>query len=87
MESNSRAESRFSFYHSYFYIGGVPLFNTAPSILYHVFALFCYLCGYSTILAMFIDLYHHIEDLDDVMDAALLLILFYSASCTQLYFR
>jgi hypothetical protein len=87
MESNFRAESRFRYYHYYFYIGGVPLFNTSVSIFYHVFVIFSNVCAYSTIIAMFMDLYHHIEDLDEVMYVAMLLILFTAQSCTQLYLR
>jgi hypothetical protein len=87
MESNFRAESRFRYYNNYFYIGGVPLFKTSVSNLYHVFTLFCYICSYSTLLAMFMNIYHHIEDLDEVMYVAMLLILFSAENCTQLYLR
>jgi hypothetical protein len=87
MESNFRAESRFRYYHYYFYIGGVPLFNDSSSNSYHIFNLFCYACSYSTLLAMFTNIYHHIEDFDAVMYVAMLLILFSAENCTQLYLR
>jgi hypothetical protein len=87
MESNFRAESRFRYYNYYFYIGGVPLFNTSASIFYHVFVLSCYVCAYSTILAFLMEIYHHMEDLDGVMNVAMMLLMFGSASCAQLYFR
>jgi hypothetical protein len=87
MENNFRAENRFRYYNYYFYIGGVPLFKPSVSNFYHVFILFCYICSYSTLIAMFMNIYHHIEDLDEVMYVAMLLILFSAESCTQLYLR
>jgi hypothetical protein len=82
MECNSRAESRFCFCHYYFYIGGIPLFNNSVYIFCHTFVLLCYVCAYSTIFSMFMDLYYHIEDMDVVM----LLLLFPAAGYTQLAF-
>jgi hypothetical protein len=87
MECNFSAESRFRYYHYYFYIGGVPLFKPSVSNSYHIFTLFCYVCSYSTLFAMFMNIYHHIEDFDAVMYIAMLLILFSAENCTQLYLR
>jgi hypothetical protein len=87
MESNFRAESRFRYYNYYFYIGGVPLFNTSVSVFYHMLVLFCYLCSYSTILAMSMHLYNLIDDLDEVMDVAMFIMISAAENCTQLYFR
>jgi hypothetical protein len=87
MESNSRAESRFRYYNYYFYVGGIPLFNTSVSKFYYMYIVVCYVCAYSTILAMFMSIYHHIEDLDEVMDVAMFFFLSSAESCTQLYFR
>jgi hypothetical protein len=87
MESNFRAESRFLFYHNYFYLGGVPLFNTSLTKLYHIFIAISYICAYSTFFAMFMYIYYHIEDLDEVMDVAVFFIISSAESCTQLYFR
>jgi hypothetical protein len=87
MGSNFHAESRFRYYNNYFYIGGVPLFNTSVSILYYLFVVFCSVCAYSTIVAMFMNIYHHIEDLDEVMDSAMFFIISSADSCVQLYFR
>jgi hypothetical protein len=87
MESNSRAQSRFRYYNYCFYIGGVPLFNTSVSKFYHVWIVFSYVCAYSTLLAMFMSLYHDIEDLNEVMDAAMFFIISSAESCSQLYFR
>jgi hypothetical protein len=87
MENNSQADRRFRYYHYYFFIGGVPLFNTSVSIFYHMFVLLCYVCAYSMIFAMIMDIYHHKEDLDEVMDVITLLLSFLATSYTQLYFR
>jgi hypothetical protein len=87
MESNFRAESRFLFYHNCFCLGGIPLFNTSLSKFYHMFALFCYVCAYSTILAMFMNIYYRIEDLDEVVDIVMFFIVVSSQSCAQFYFR
>jgi hypothetical protein len=87
MESNFRAESRFRYYNYYFYIGGIPLFNASVSKFYHTFVLLCYVCAYSTILAMFMNMYHRKKDVDEIMDAAMFFILSSAESCTQLYFR
>jgi hypothetical protein len=87
MGSNFHAENRFRYYHYYFYIGGVLLFKPSVSILYHMFVVFCYLCAYSTIFAMFMNMYHHTEDLDEVMDSAMFFIISSAECCIQLYFR
>jgi hypothetical protein len=87
MESISRTESRFRYYNYYFYIGGVPLFNTSVSKFYYTCIVFSYICAYSTVLAMFMGIYHHIEDLDEVMDVAMFFIISSAECCTQLYFR
>jgi hypothetical protein len=87
MESNSRAESRFRYCNYYFYIGGVPLFASSVSKWYHMCIVFSYVCAYSSIIAMFLSIYHDIEDLNEVMDAAMFFIISSAASCTQLYFR
>jgi hypothetical protein len=87
MGDTSRLESRFRYYKYIFYIGGVPLFNSSTSIFYHMFALLCYACAYSTILAFCMALYHHRDDLDSAMNVVFLLLPFSSASCAQLYFR
>jgi hypothetical protein len=87
MESDFRAESRFRYYHYYFYIGGVPLFNTSVSNCYRISILLCNVCFYSTILAMFMGVYHYLEDVDQVTEVALLFIIFSVTSSTQLYFR
>jgi uncharacterized membrane protein (DUF485 family) len=87
MESNFRAESRFRYYNYYFYIGGVPLFNTSASKFYQMYVVFCCLCAYSTILAMFMAIYHSRENLDEAMNVAMLFLVFSFAMCTQLYFR
>ncbi|PNF35139.1 hypothetical protein B7P43_G09263, partial [Cryptotermes secundus] len=41
----------------------------------------------NSILAMFLSIYHDIEDLNEVVDAAMFFIISSAASCTQLYFR
>jgi hypothetical protein len=87
MENVSRLESRFRYYNYIFYIGGVTLFNTSASIFYHLFNLLCCACAYSTIVALFMALYHQRQDLDNAMNVVMLLLLFSSASCAQLYFR
>jgi hypothetical protein len=87
MENTSRLESRFRYYNYFFYIGGVPLFNASATVFYHIFVLLCYACAYSTILAFIMALYHHREDLDNAMNITMILLLFSSASCAQLYFR
>ena len=87
MENNSRAEGRFRFYHYYFYIGGVPLFNFSVSYFYHVYCFLCHGCAYTTLIAMFMDIYHHLEDLDHVLDMSMLFTLFVCESYTLMYFR
>jgi hypothetical protein len=87
MGINVNAERRFRYYNNYFYIGGVPLFNTSLSNFYYVFIVLCYVCAYSTIVAMFMNIYHHIEDVDEVMDSAMFFIISSAESCIQLYFR
>jgi hypothetical protein len=87
MESTSRAESRFRYYTYYFYVGGVPLFNSNTSALYRIFVLFCYVCSYSTILAAAMAIYHNRDDFDNAISIVLLLLIFSSAVCVQLYFR
>jgi hypothetical protein len=87
MESTLRAENRLRYYIYCFYIGGIPLFNKTSSILYHMFVLFCYACAYSTIIALFMAIYHHRDDLDNVINVSMLFLVFLSGSCTQLYFR
>ncbi|XP_023706082.2 odorant receptor Or2-like [Cryptotermes secundus] len=44
-------------------------------------------CWLHSILAMFLSIYHDIEDLNEVVDAAMFFIISSAASCTQLYFR
>jgi hypothetical protein len=63
------------------------LFNTSPSVFYHIFVLVCYVCSYSTILAMSMHLYHRIEDMDEAMDVAMFILISAAENCTQLYFR
>jgi hypothetical protein len=87
MENDSRAESRFSFYDYFFYIGGVPLFYSALSNVYKVYSIFCHVCFYMTIIAIFMDIYHHLEDWDHIMDTSMLLSFFVCESCTIIYFR
>jgi hypothetical protein len=87
MESTSRTESRFRYYNYYFYIGGVPLFNKTPSVLYTIFVVLCYACAYSTILAASMAIYQNRADMDNAINVAMLLLIFSSASCAQLYFR
>jgi hypothetical protein len=87
MENDFRAETRFRFYHYYFYIGGVPLFYSALSSLYHVYSLFCHVCFYTTIIAMFMDIYHHLEDWDHILATSMIFALFTCEGCTIMYFR
>jgi hypothetical protein len=87
MESSFRAENRFRYYHYYFYIGGVPIFNTSVSSFYRMFILFCYICSYSTVLAMLMALYYYVEDMEQLMEVAIFFIIFSAESYTQLYFR
>ena len=87
MENNYRAEIRFRFYHYIFYIGGVPLFYTAVSNLYFVYSLLCHVCFYMMIIAMFMDIYHHLEDWDHILDTSMLFTLFSCEFCTIMYFR
>jgi len=87
MENNYRAEIRFRFYHYIFYIGGVPLFYTAVSNFYLMYSFLCHVCFYMTIIAMFMDIYHHLEDWDHILDTAMLFTLFSCECCTLIYFR
>ena len=87
MENNYRAEIRFRFYHYIFYIGGVPLFDTALSNLYRVYCFLCHVCFYMTIIAMFMDIYHYSEDWDHMLDTAMAFTLFFCEGCTVMYIR
>jgi hypothetical protein len=87
MENTSRAESRFRYYNYYFYIGGVPLFNSHTSVFYRIFVYICYACAYSTILAVCMAIYENRDDFDNAMNVAMLLLIFSCASAAQLYFR
>jgi hypothetical protein len=87
MENTSRLESRFRYYNYIFYIGGVPVFNSSTSIFYNIFVSFCYACAYSTILVLSMAMYHHRGHMDNAMNESVLLLVFSSASCAQLYFR
>jgi len=49
--------------------------------------LFGYVCTFITLLAMFMEIYHHAEGLYYIMDVAMLFILRLSSGCMQLYFR
>ena len=87
MENNYCAEIRFRFYHYFFYIGGVPLFNSSVSYFYYAYSFLCLGCVYTTLIAMFMDIYHHLEDWDHMLDMSMLFTLFVCESCTQMYFR
>jgi hypothetical protein len=87
MENNSRAESRFRFYHYCFYIAGIPLFNSTISNIYRVLSLLGYVCTFITIFAMFLDMYYHRENRDHVIDVSMLFTLYSGSLCTQLYLR
>jgi hypothetical protein len=87
MENDYHAEIRFRFYHYFFYIGGVPLFYSAVSNLYHVYSFICHVCFYMTIIAMFMDIYHHLEDLDHILDTSMVFTVLVCESCTLMYFR
>jgi len=87
MEKDYRAEIRFRFYHYCFHVGGVPLFHSSVSIFYRVYSLICHVCVYVNIMAMFLDIYHHTEDLDHAVYVAMIFLLFLGGSFTQLYFR
>ena len=87
MEKKYRAEIRFRFYHYIFYIGGVPLFDTAVSNLYRVYSFLCHVCFYMTIIAMFMDNYNHLEDWDYILHTSMFFSLFICECCTIMYFR
>ena len=87
MENNSRSERRFRFYHYYFYVGGVPLFDFSVSYFYQAYSFLCHGCAYTTLIAMFMDIYHHSEDWDHIMDMSMLFTLFVCESYTLVYFR
>jgi len=87
MGNKYRAEIRFRFYHYFFYIGGVPLFYSALSIPYRVYSFLCHVCFYMMIIAMFMDIYHHLEDWDHILDSSMLFTLFFCECCTLTYFR
>ena len=87
MENNYRAEIRFRFYHYFFYIGGVPLFYSASSISYRIYSFLCHVCLYMMIIAMFMDVYHHLEDWDHLLDWLMLSTVFGGECCTLTYFR
>jgi len=44
-------------------------------------------CFYVTIIAMFMDIYHHLQDRDHIIDVAMIFTLFTCESCTIMYFR
>jgi hypothetical protein len=87
MENNYRAENRFCFYHYFFYIGGIPLFYSAFSNLYRVYSFICHLCFYMTTIAVFMDIYHHLEDWDHVLDTSMVFTLLLCEWYTITYFR
>jgi len=87
MENNYRAEIRFRFYHYFFCIGGVPLFYTAVSYLYYVYSLLCHICFFMTIIAMFMDIYHHLGDRDHILDTSMFFAVFLCESCALMHFR
>jgi Na+-translocating ferredoxin:NAD+ oxidoreductase RnfD subunit len=87
MENKSSAESRFRFYQYFFYVGGVPLFYSILSHFYRVYSFLCYVCFYTTIIAMFMDIYHHLDDMDHILDTAMLFTVFMCESYTLMYFR
>jgi hypothetical protein len=87
MENNYRAEIRFRFYHYMFYIGGVPLFHTAVSSLYPVYSFLCHVCLYMLIIAMFMDIYHSLDDWDHTLDSLMLFSAFVCECCVMTYFR
>jgi hypothetical protein len=87
MENNYRAEIRFRFYHYFFYIGGVPLFYSTLSISYRVYSFLCHVCFYMMIISMFMDIYHHSEDWDHLLDSSMLFTLFAGECCALTYFR
>jgi hypothetical protein len=86
MENNSLTKSRFRFYHYCFCKGGVPLLSCPVSNVYYVLRSFCYVFTCTTLLLMFMEIYHHAEDIDFIMDVAMLFILLLSSGCMQLYF-
>jgi hypothetical protein len=87
MEKSFRAENRFRFYHYCFYIGGVPLFKSAVTNFYYVYSFLCSGCCYMTLIAMFMDIYHNLEDWDHIIDVAMLFFLFACEMFAQIYFR
>jgi energy-converting hydrogenase Eha subunit F len=87
MENNFRAENRFRFYQYFFYMGGVPLFYSVLSNVYKVYSIFCHVCVYMTSIAMFMDIYHHLEDLDHVLDTSMLFTVLVCESYTIIYLR
>jgi len=87
MEDSYRAEIRFRFYRYYFYLGGVPLFNFSLSYFDYAYSFLCHGCAYTTLIAMFMDIYHHLEDWNHILDMSMLFTLFVCESFTQMYFR
>jgi hypothetical protein len=87
MENNYRAEKRFRFHHYFFYVGGIPLFYSAVSNLYRVYSFIFHVCFCMIIIAMFLDIYHHLEDWDHILDTSMFFIVFVCEFCTIAYFR
>jgi hypothetical protein len=87
MENNYHAEIRFRFYHYVFYVAGAPLFHTAVSNLYRVYSFLCHMCVYMMIIAMFMDIYHSLDDWDHILDSLMLFTLFVCECCVITYFR
>ena len=87
MEKSFRAENRFRFYHYCFYVGGVPLFNSAVSNFYYVYSFLCHGCFYMTWIAMIMDIYHNLEDLDHIIDVDMFFTVFGCEIYAQIYFR
>jgi hypothetical protein len=87
MENNYHAEIRFRFYHYIFYIGGVPLFFSALSISYRVYSFLCHVFVYMMIIAMFMDIYHSLDDWDHILDSLMAFIVCVCECCVMTYFR
>jgi len=68
-------------------IGDVPLFYAAVSNLYRVYSFLCHVCFYMTIIAMFMDIYQHLEDWDHMLDMAMAFTVFVCESCTLNLFQ
>jgi hypothetical protein len=91
MEDNSGAkrlvESRFRFYINLLYVGGLPTFKPSVSKLYQVYSIFCYISVYTKLIAMMLEICFHTQDLDHIMDIAMLLLLFLGTTFVQFYLR